>query len=133
MKLQSISLALAFGLLSTSAHSLQGQPDTPILKVQTDIPAGAVSGVWTAAASPFYINGEITIPNDSTLTIEPGVEVVFMGHYKFNVQGRLLALGTQSAWDTPKCSRNRFSRAAISPSPVRCICVLSPHSPAEYK
>jgi parallel beta-helix repeat protein len=61
----------------------------------TDIAAGNVSGTWKSANSPYHINGEITIPNDSTLTIEPGVEVVFMGHYKFNVQGRLLAVGTQ--------------------------------------
>ncbi len=31
-----------------------------------------------------------------TLTIEPGVEVIFTGHYKFNVQGRLLAIGTET-------------------------------------
>ena len=62
----------------------------------TNIEAGNVSGTWTKANSPYYINGEITIPNDSTLTIEPGVEVIFTGHYKFNVQGRLLAIGTET-------------------------------------
>ena len=62
----------------------------------TDVPAGNVSGTWILANSPYHISGEITIPNDSTLTIEPGVEVVFMGHYKFNVQGRLYAVGTQN-------------------------------------
>jgi hypothetical protein len=63
---------------------------------QTNIPVGDVSGTWTIANSPYYVNGEITIPNDSTLTIEPGVEVIFTGHYKFNVQGRLLAIGTET-------------------------------------
>jgi len=62
----------------------------------TPVAEGNVSGTWTQANSPYYINGEITIPNDSTLTIEPGVEVVFMGHYKFKVQGRLLAIGTKN-------------------------------------
>jgi hypothetical protein len=61
---------------------------------QTEIPAGNVSGLWAKADSPYRINGEITIPNGETLTIEPGVAVVFTGHYKFNVQGRLLAVGT---------------------------------------
>jgi len=61
----------------------------------TDVAGGNVSGVWTEDKSPYHINGEVTIPDDSTLTIQPGVEVVFMGHYKFNVQGRLLAVGTQ--------------------------------------
>jgi hypothetical protein len=65
------------------------------MKAQTDIPGGAVSGVWTREGSPYHINGSVTVPNDSTLTIEPGVEVVLMGHYKLNVEGRLLAIGTQ--------------------------------------
>jgi hypothetical protein len=62
---------------------------------QPNIPGGEVSGTWTSANSPYHINGEITIPNDSALRIEPGVEVVFMGHYKLNVQGRLIAVGTK--------------------------------------
>ncbi|MBK9098311.1 MAG: T9SS type A sorting domain-containing protein [bacterium] len=62
---------------------------------QTFIPPGDVSGDWSSAGSPYYIQGEITIPNGETLTIGSGVSVVFMGHYKFNVQGRLLAVGTQ--------------------------------------
>ena len=61
----------------------------------TEIAAGSVSGTWAFANSPYRVLGEITIPNDSTLMIEPGVEVVFMGHYKLNVQGRLLAVGTK--------------------------------------
>lgn len=63
---------------------------------QTNISAGAISGTWLKVNSPYKINGEVTIPNDSTLTIEPGVEVLFTSHHKFNVQGRLLAIGTQT-------------------------------------
>jgi len=61
---------------------------------QTQVSAGDVSGTWQLAGSPYLINGEVTIPNDSTLIIEPGVLVEFQGHYKLNVQGRLLAVGT---------------------------------------
>jgi hypothetical protein len=61
----------------------------------TEIPGGNISGTWTLANSPYHINGEITIPNDSTLIIEPGVEVIFMGHFKFNVQGSILSIGTE--------------------------------------
>ena len=68
---------------------------THVLLAQTNISAGNVSGTWTKANSSYYILGEITIPNYSTLTIEPGVNVIFKGHYKFNVQGSLLAVGTQ--------------------------------------
>lgn len=95
MKLQFICLAFELLLLSFTARAYWSRGNAEIGGLLTDVPGGTVSGVWTTAGSPYRINGEITIPNDSTLTIEPGVEVVFMGHYKFNVQGRLLAVGTQ--------------------------------------
>ena len=60
---------------------------------QTIISAGNVSGTWTFAGSPYLIQGAIMIPNDSSLTIEPGVTVNFQGSYKLYVQGRLLAIG----------------------------------------
>jgi predicted outer membrane repeat protein len=63
---------------------------------ETIVPGGDVSGTWTPANSPYQITGGITIPDDSTLTIEPGVLVEFQGYYWLNVQGRLLAEGTQS-------------------------------------
>jgi hypothetical protein len=66
-----------------------------LLKAQTDIPAGNISGIWTLANSPYQINGEITIPDGDTLIIEPGVNVIFTGHYKLNVQGMLRAVGTK--------------------------------------
>ena len=64
---------------------------------QTNIPPGDVSGTWGISGSPYNIQGDITIPNDSTLTIKAGVQVEFQGHYALNVQGRLLAVGTQTS------------------------------------
>jgi hypothetical protein len=93
--MRAICLSLTILLLPISARSQWDQPGTRGLKVQTDIPGGTVSGIWTRGGSPYYINGSVTVPNDSTLTIEPGVEVVFTGHYKLNVEGRLLAVGTR--------------------------------------
>ncbi len=69
---------------------------TVISNAQTIILPGDVSGNWTLSGSPYEIQGEIIIPNDSTLIIEPGVLVEFQGFYKFNVQGRLLAVGTET-------------------------------------
>jgi parallel beta helix pectate lyase-like protein len=63
---------------------------------QTTVPAGNVSGTWTLAGSPYNVQGDITIQDGTTLTIEPGVDVVFDGHYKFNVNGRILATGDES-------------------------------------
>ena len=61
----------------------------------THIPGGDVSGIWTIDGSPYIIDGEINIPINSTLIIEPGVQVLFSGHYKFNIYGRILAMGTE--------------------------------------
>lgn len=61
---------------------------------QTDIPAGDVSGTWSLSNSPYQVNGDITIPDGQTLTIEPGVTAVFKEACRLNVQGRLIAIGT---------------------------------------
>src|SRR5688572_3770467 len=67
---------------------------TSYIYSQTTIPAGNVSGIWAKAGSPYQVQGTIQIPDGQTLSIEPGVTIEFQGHYKFNVQGRLLAIGT---------------------------------------
>lgn len=59
---------------------------------QTEV-SGTQSGVWTEADSPYLATGEIVVPSGQTLTIEPGVEIVFQGHYKFTVNGNLQAIG----------------------------------------
>jgi predicted outer membrane repeat protein len=64
---------------------------------QTYISPGLVNGTWGINESPFYIQGDITVPDDSTLIIEPGVSVIFDGYYALNVQGRLLAIGNESS------------------------------------
>ncbi|MCP4709989.1 MAG: right-handed parallel beta-helix repeat-containing protein, partial [Planctomycetes bacterium] len=55
--------------------------------------SGDVSGTWDADS--VLVAGEITVPDGQTLTINPGTLVEFQGHYKFNVQGQLLAQGTE--------------------------------------
>ncbi|MCD6418015.1 right-handed parallel beta-helix repeat-containing protein [bacterium] len=64
---------------------------------ETHIPAGDVFGIWEAAGSPYYIDGEVHIPTDSMLLIEPGCSIIFTGHYKFCVDSNavLRAIGTE--------------------------------------
>jgi len=59
----------------------------------TDIPGGDVSGTWTAADNPYIVQGDITVLENESLTIEPGVEVRFDGAYKLFIQGDLSAMG----------------------------------------
>ncbi len=79
-----ITLGL-FGLLLIAAISF----------CDTHIPGGDVSGIWTYANSPYIIDGEIAIQQGDQLIIEPGIQVIFSGHYKFNIYGRILAQGTE--------------------------------------
>ncbi len=67
------------------------------LSAPTSIPGGEVSGVWDLAGSPYLIDGDITVPTGATLTIQPGVEVLFQSWYSLTVNGVLLAEGTENA------------------------------------
>lgn len=62
----------------------------------SNIPAGNVYGHWTLSNSPYLVLGNITVPQDSLLQIDPGVVVKFQGHYQLHVLGKILALGTAS-------------------------------------
>lgn len=61
-----------------------------------EIPAGSVSGTWTAADNPYNINGDIEVEAGTSLTIEPGVEIHFSDSYLFWVHGQLTAEGDEA-------------------------------------
>jgi parallel beta-helix repeat protein/predicted outer membrane repeat protein len=69
------------------------------IKAQTHIDQNYFSAnlptyTWNIAGSPYEIIGDIEIHNGSNLIIEPGVSVVFQGHYKMDVKGSINAIGT---------------------------------------
>jgi hypothetical protein len=59
----------------------------------TEIPPGPVSGNWTEAGSPYLVTGNILLPFGQTLNIQAGVEVRFVEHCAFDINGSLYALG----------------------------------------
>jgi hypothetical protein len=63
----------------------------------TVVPPGPVSGTWKKAAGPYVVTGDLTVPRNKTLTIEPGVTVKFAGHFSLTVGYRatLRAIGTE--------------------------------------
>ncbi len=64
------------------------------LQAQTTVSSGTASGHWTLSGSPYLITNTLSIAPDSTLIIDPGVEVIFQGLIGFNVSGVLYAVGT---------------------------------------
>jgi len=65
-----------------------------IHETATFIPEGPISGIWTAENSPYYVDGNLSIENGKTLTINPGTKIAIRGPYHFEVQGRVIADGT---------------------------------------
>jgi hypothetical protein len=75
----------------------------------TQISAGRVSGTWLQSESPYFISGDIEVRDNGELTVEPGVRVVFVGHYGMTVgeNARLVAVGNQnSPVEFTACNRN---------------------------
>lgn len=64
----------------------------------TEIEAGEVSGTWSDANSPYFISGDIEVPENGELVIEPGVKVLFVGPYSMTIgeNARLLAEGNEN-------------------------------------
>lgn len=60
---------------------------------QTNV-SGNVSGTWTLANSPYLVTNNIGVPAGQTLVIQPGVNVIFQGFFRFGISGHLVAEGT---------------------------------------
>jgi hypothetical protein len=86
-----VSVGLTVGILAISGFW------SGAAWADTIVPAGTIQDtLWTAAGSPYRVQGDISLPGGSALTIQPGVQVLFDGNYQFVIQGRLIASGTVS-------------------------------------
>lgn len=56
--------------------------------------SGIQTGRWGIENSPYIVSGNIEVPENSALIIEPGVVVKFSGYYSIQVRGTLQAVGT---------------------------------------
>ncbi|MDQ7053179.1 MAG: TonB-dependent receptor [candidate division KSB1 bacterium] len=62
--------------------------------VQAGEVEGQQFGKWTVEESPYVVKGDVEVPADQTLIIEPGVTLLFTGKYRIVVYGSLIAEGT---------------------------------------
>lgn len=78
----------ALGLFLASSVPLTTLLATPV--------SGIVYGLWDPAGSPYYVEGDLLVPADSSLIIKPGVWVIFEGNYEFVVHGYVEADGMEN-------------------------------------
>ncbi len=62
----------------------------------TPVTTATVSGHWTLAGSPYLVYNDIKVDNGYSLRIDPGVDIIFQGSFRFNVYGILYAAGTST-------------------------------------
>lgn len=62
----------------------------------TNVSGSYMSDVtWTLANSPYHVTSNIFVFPGVTLTIDPGVNVIFDGYYFIEIRGKIVAKGTQ--------------------------------------
>ena len=66
---------------------------TSITNAQVSVSGNIGDTHWSA--DTIFVIGDVTVIDTTTLTIDPGVVVLFEGHYKLNIQGTLLAIGAE--------------------------------------
>jgi hypothetical protein len=79
-------------------------------RAQTVVPAGNLAGnvVWTPAGNPYIVQGDITVPAGSTLTIQAGTEIILAAsdsasagldpnEVEISIAGTLTVAGTAAA------------------------------------
>jgi PKD repeat protein len=64
-----------------------------VANIQATNVSGNVYGHWTLANSPYVVVNNLLVPSDSTLIIDPGVDVTFNANFELKVDGRILAQG----------------------------------------
>ena len=79
-----------FDIYTASVLTLDGS-----ITVQSDNNlSGPLSG--TLAAGEYHVVGDISVEQGASLTIEPGVTMLFDGEYSFDINGYLHAVGTET-------------------------------------
>ena len=94
---------LALTVMSLSAHFLDAAGPTNVSGIMTQ------STTWTASNSPYVVTGNVLVSAGVTLTIEPGTQIQFQAGTFLQVNGVLIADGSQS-------SNIVFTSAASSPA-----------------
>ena len=67
----------------------------PAVDADTNVSGEITTTTWTAADAPYHVTAACIVAAGNTLTIEPGVDVLFDADVPFVVEGALDAVGTE--------------------------------------
>jgi hypothetical protein len=82
------------------------EPPAPLVNILTL--GGNLPKVLPAKDRPYLVTADIYVPTGKTVTIEPGVVLLFKNFTGMHVEGRLIALGTQ---EKPVVFSSEFDRS----------------------
>lgn len=87
-------LALTFSSVSAYEEYIENE-GTYVFGVITE------NTTWTANGNPYIVVGDIIVPGEKTLTIEPGVKIKFDGYdHELEIEGTLKAIGNKNNYIT---------------------------------
>ena len=89
MKRRGLFYGLVIGLILLLTLVGDGAADTPV--------SGPITSdtTWTLANSPYIVTGNVLVMEGVTLTIEPGVTIKFESDKALQIDGQLVAQGTE--------------------------------------
>ena len=87
-----LMLALFLGIIAFVGMSLSSAPINAAPSLSTYVSGIiGIDTIWDMGGSPYYVIGDVQVPEGITLTIEPGVVVQYTGAYEMLVKGRLVS------------------------------------------
>ena len=84
-------------IISVVAIKNTPEPPTPLTDIETL--GGNLPKVITAGKQPYFVTSDIYVPSGKTVTLEPGVVLLFKNFTGMHVEGRLVAEGTKGKTD----------------------------------
>jgi len=95
-----VTLAVTDDLGYSDTYTKTVKVGSPPGDLGTTVYGGTITGnvTWSADASPYIVNGTISVARNATLTIELGVTVKFTQYGQLTVNGTLKANGVKFTW-----------------------------------
>ena len=87
-------LLLALLLSSAVVYSLPSTSAATTIIAESEI---TVDTTWTAANSPYIVEGNVTVRNGATLTVEPNATILFDETVMLTIEGSFIANGTSDS------------------------------------